>query len=77
MKKLKKIIEISDSKKIKRQKKIRITDDCIEYMKKRGWNPMVAGVAAKSHLSENGKYIFEIKNNLDYAGKMILTIYKF
>lgn len=72
----------SDEQSVKISEKIKtgvlkITDECINFLKENNYDPMVAGIFSYSAIAPHGKMVIEIKSNYDFVGRMMLSISTF
>ena len=89
MKTLKEIVSVSidefenyyasDEQSVKISEKIKtdvlkITDECINFLKENNYDPMVAGIFSYSAIAPNGRMVIEISDNYDFIGRMMLSI---
>lgn len=57
--------------------KLKVTEDCIEYVKEKNYDPMVIGIFSYSAIAPNGSIYLEINKNYDYVGRMLLSVSTF
>lgn len=53
---------------------LKITDECIVFLKEKNYDPMVAGIFSYSAIAPKGKMVIETNDNYDFIGRMMLSI---